>query len=192
MSNVFDLVVVDSDSDEILTYAEKQGAKGHKRNPELLKNTADGNMLLLEMTKFYDAEFYFQLFNTAPFLKIITIKDCVSRLVESTHNDSILTTLEHKGFFWYKDHPINYIPNAPKRSQDLISVVEETTGFYGITKESLLRYSSRIGITPLMIPINKYEAVDLNTEEDLTIAVAIAENIKHIKEEINHLFQCED
>lgn len=49
-------------------------------------------------------------------------------------------------------------------------VFEESTGLYGISRESLKRYQCRIGRKPYLHPVNKFEAVDINTEEDLKIA----------------------
>ena len=52
----------------------------------------------------------------------------------------------------------------------MIPVVEETTGMYGICKDSLEKYQCRIGRTPYIYYVSKFEAVDINTEEDLKIA----------------------
>ena len=49
-------------------------------------------------------------------------------------------------------------------------VVEETTGMYGISKDSLEKYQCRIGRNPYIHFVSKFEAVDINTEEDLKIA----------------------
>ena len=49
-------------------------------------------------------------------------------------------------------------------------LVEETTGLYGITREALRRYQCRIGRRPYVHIVSKFEAVDINTEEDFRIA----------------------
>ena len=49
-------------------------------------------------------------------------------------------------------------------------MIEESTGLYGISREALERYHSRIGARPYIHTISKFEAVDINTEEDLKIA----------------------
>ena len=41
---------------------------------------------------------------------------------------------------------------------------------YGICKESLEKYQCRIGRNPYIHYVSKFEAVDINTEEDLKIA----------------------
>ena len=49
-------------------------------------------------------------------------------------------------------------------------VIEETTGMYGIAAESLDKYRCRIGRSPFVQLVNKFEAVDINTEDDLKLA----------------------
>lgn len=65
--------------------------------------------------------------------------------------------------------PVNYRLRILQRSQDMVPIVEETTGLYEISKDSLKRYQCRIGRTPYIHYVSKFEAVDINTEEDLLI-----------------------
>jgi N-acylneuraminate cytidylyltransferase len=59
----------------------------------------------------------------------------------------------------------------------MLPVVEESTGVYGISKETLLKYRCRIGRKPYIHVISKFEAVDINTEEDLKVAEYIGKVI---------------
>lgn len=56
-------------------------------------------------------------------------------------------------------------------------MIEETTGLYGIGRDALERYSCRIGQKPYIYTVSKFEAVDINTEEDLRIAEFIGKAI---------------
>lgn len=166
-SGCFSTVFVDTNSEEVAAFAKEYGAVPIERKPELALPTANGNDLLVhhaEIEPSYD--FYFQLFVTAPLLKVETIQGAVCALVESTSNDSVLTTIAHKGFFWRSGLPISYQPNMLPRSQDLVPIEEETTALYGISRASLQKYRCRIGAKPHFFPVSKIEAIDLNTEED--------------------------
>ena len=66
--------------------------------------------------------------------------------------------------------PINYRPGILPRSQDLQPMIEETTGLYGISREALKKYRCRIGRKPYIHFVSKFEAVDINTEQDLKLA----------------------
>ena len=171
LSKVFDDVYVDTNSDEIKDYALSYGYNVIQRDEELAQNTANGNDLLIHHYDMYpNYDFYFQLFATAPFLQPTTIKACVDTLINTNKYDSCFTGVNHQGFFWMNNMSINYRPCILPRSQDLNGIIEETTGLYGISNEALKKYRCRIGAHPYIHIVDKFEAVDINTEEDLKIA----------------------
>lgn len=170
-ADVFDDVYVDTNSKEIAEYAETMGFHVIKRKPELAVNTANGNDLLIYHYQIFPGyDYYFQLFATAPYMQPETIRACYEKLTTSEEYDSCFTALANHSFYWYADTPINYRPGILPRSQDMAPVVEETTGLYGISGDSLGRYRCRIGRKPYMHFVSKFEAVDINTEEDLKVA----------------------
>lgn len=170
-ANVFDEVFIDTNSEEIAEYAVKNGFHVIERKEELARNTANGNDLLVHHYTLYpEFDYYFQLFATAPYLTPTSIQNCVNALMQSETYDSCFTATENHGFYWLNGTPINYRPGILPRSQDMQAMVEETTGLYGIRKDSLERYRCRIGRKPLIYFVSKFEAVDINTEEDLKVA----------------------
>ncbi len=173
-ADIFDDVYVDTNSEDVKKFCEEYGVKTIERKTELTQNTANGNDLLnYHCELFPNYDYYFQLFATAPFLQPSSITKAVNSLVHSTVYDSCFTALSENGFFWYANQPINYRPCVLPRSQDMEPVYEETTGLYGISKESLIKYRCRIGAKPNIIRVNKFEAVDINTEDDLKMAELI-------------------
>lgn len=167
----FDDIFIDTNSEEIKEYVQKKGLKVIERKAELAQNTANGNDLLCyHADLFPNYDYYFQLFATAPFLQPASIKACVDKLVNSEVYDSCFTALENHGFYWLNNTPINYRPCILPRSQDMVPVVEETTGLYGMSNDAMFKYRCRIGRTPYIHFVNKFEAVDINTEDDLKVA----------------------
>lgn len=170
-AEVFSNVIVDTDSDEIAIYAKEVGAEHFARRADLAKNTANGNDLLVnQFIERPEYDYYFQVFATAPLMRVETIKKAVSVLLDSAEHDSIMTTIDHKGFFWRAGMPVSYRPDLLPRSQDLISINEETTGLYGISHDALDRLRCRIGAKPIFLPVSKLEAIDLNTDDDFAYA----------------------
>ena len=148
------------------------------RKEELASNSANGNDLIVHHRKIFpEYDYYFQLFATAPYLQANTIKKCVETLINSSEYDSCFTATQNHGFYWLNKNPINYRPGILPRSQDLTPVLEETTGLYGIHKDALDKYQCRIGSKPYIHVVNKFEAVDINTEEDLKIAEFVGKAI---------------
>lgn len=177
-ANVFDEIFVDTNSEEIANYAKDMGYHIIERKEELARNTANGNDLLTHHFNLYqEFDYYFQLFATAPYLKAETITKCVNYLISSSIYDSIFTATENHGFYWLNETPINYRPEILPRSQDMSAVIEESTGLYGIHHDSLEKYRCRIGCKPYIYLIDKFQAVDINTEEDLKLAEYIGKVI---------------
>ena len=177
-ANVFDDIYIDTNSDEIANYAKKMGFKVIERKPELAKNSANGNDLLVyHFEQYPQYDYYFQLFATAPYLMPNTIQDCYNKLISTEKYDSCFTATKNHGFYWLEGNPVNYRPGILPRSQDMSPVIEETTGLYGISRESLNRYRCRIGRDPYIHIVSKFEAVDINTEEDLLVAEYIGKVI---------------
>ncbi|WP_317321357.1 acylneuraminate cytidylyltransferase family protein [Subdoligranulum variabile] len=180
-ANIFDDVYVDTNSEEIADYAKSMNFHVIDRKPELAKNTANGNDLLVyHYETFPDYDYYFQLFATAPYLQPDSIKACFNTLISSEEYDSCFTATENHGFYWLNGMPMNYRPGILPRSQDMAAVIEETTGLYGICRDSLQRYRCRIGKKPYIHTISKFEAIDINTEEDLRIAEFVGKVIYNL------------
>lgn len=177
-TDIFNAVYVDTDSDEIASFASGIGFHVIERRPDLASNEANGNDLLVYHMEVYpDYDFYFQAFATAPFLQPETIRACCQQLISSETYDSCFTATEHHGFYWLEGHPMNYRPGILPRSQDLLPILEETTGFYGISRNALQKYHCRIGRNPYIHLVNKFEAVDINTPEDFQLAEYVGEMI---------------
>lgn len=173
-ADVFDDVYIDTNSPEIMAYAKEQGFLVIERKPELARNTANGNDLLVYHGELYPQyDYYFQLFATAPYLQPASIQACYNTLLSSGEYDSCFTATENHGFFWLAGNPVNYRPGILPRSQDMLPVLEETTGLYGITRSALQKYHCRIGAKPYIHFVSKFEAVDINDEEDLKLAEEI-------------------
>lgn len=170
-ADVFDDIYIDTNSNEIIEYAKSHGFIPVKREEWLLGSSANGNDLLVHHYKMFPQyDLYFQIFATAPYLQPESIKTCVELLMNDDRYDSCFTATENHSFYWLNGVPVNYRPGILPRSQDMAPVMEETTGLYGMRKSSLDKYRCRIGAKPYIHVVSKFEAVDINTEEDFKIA----------------------
>ena len=163
----FDEIYVDSDSKEIEKYCLKKKYLFIKILQKLAHDNANGNNLLNYHANMIYADYYFQLFVTAPLLKVKSINECIKILKANKKIDSIFTIKKIFSWFWYKDKPVNYNPKILPRSQDAIPLIQESTGLYGISRKALKKYKCRIGKKPYFFEITQKEALD--TKEDLEI-----------------------
>ena len=163
----FDEIYVDSDSKIIERYCKSKNYKFIKRLPNLKKDTANGNDLLNYHAKIIKADIYFQLFVTAPLLKLSSINKCIDFLKKNKKYDSILTSKQIYSWFWFKDKPVNYNPKILPRSQDAKPIVVETTGLYGIKKNAIKKQRCRIGKKPFFYKVSEEESLDIDNSEDI-------------------------
>ena len=178
-ADCFDSIYVDTDSEEIKEHCKKVGVSTIDRDPKLTRNDANGNDVLnYDQEKYPNYDLYFQLFATAPFLSSETISECVRKLSNTQEYDSIFTVTEESGWYWMDGMPVNYRPSILPRSQDAKTLTKESTGLYGIFKESLVKYKCRIGAKPILHKINQNEAIDLDTAEDFLKAQRLCQNEK--------------
>lgn len=174
----FDEVYIDSDSKEIENYCKKKQLNFIKRLPRLARNQANGNHLLNYHSSIIKAEYYFQLFITAPLLKVETINQCIKILKSNKKIDSIITSKSMQTWFWYKKKPVNYNPKKLPRSQDALPLVFETTGLYGIKRKILLKRKSRVGAKPYFFEVSDEESIDLDNEKDFKYLDYFVKKIK--------------
>ena len=166
----FDAVYVDTDSDEIAAYAERNGLIHFPRLPELAQDTANGNHLLVHEAEAIEADIYCQLFITAPFLRQETIAEAVRLMREDSPHDSVFTAVKRFSWFWFDNKAVNYDPRTLPRSQDARPIIQETTGLYAIERSVLLADRCRIGRNPHMLFVDEQEAVDIDSEIEFRLA----------------------
>ena len=164
----FDEVYIDTDSKQVKEFAKKNNFYVINRLKRLSTKNANGNDLLNYHFKLIKADYYFQLFVTSPLLSVKSINKCIRKLMTNKKIDSIFTTKSVYTWFWFKKKPVNYNPKVLPRSQDSIPVIYETTGLYGIKREALKKYKSRIGKNPFFFEVDDHEALDIDNKKDLS------------------------
>tara|TARA_B100000674_G_C37915720_1_gene950790 strand:- start:279 stop:932 length:654 start_codon:yes stop_codon:yes gene_type:complete len=165
----FDKIYIDSDSEEIESYAKNNNFEFIYRDPLLSQDSANGNDLLIHHQKLINADLYFQIFVTAPLLKIETINNCINKLKNDHTIDSVLTAKSLYTWCWFDGKPVNYDTKILPRSQDAKPIIVETTGLYGIRKDVLKKNRSRIGNNPYFYEVSDEESIDLDNEEDFKL-----------------------
>lgn len=198
-SNLFDEVMVSTDSREIAEIAQKCGAKvpffRSEKNSNDFATTAD---VLLEVIKTYES--MGQKFNTLccmyPTAPFITFEKLVAAYHEMNNKkgDSVMTVVKYSfppqralvinnGKLEYK-YPEYY----KTRSQDLEPIYHDCGQFYFCEVESLKKYNSHV--TPNCIPyiIAEEEVQDIDTESDWNIAemkyIAFNQREKKLRHEL--------
>lgn len=180
-AEIFDEVMVSTDSEEIAEIAEKAGAKvpflRSEKTSGDFATTADVILEVLEHYKETGREFerIFCIYPTAPFVTAEKLKKAME-LLEKKKAKKVMPIVA------YSSPPQrayileeNYIrmrepENANRRSQDLEPMYYDPGQFYGYDTESFLRLKGQIweDVVPLIVP--ESEVQDIDKEEDWKLA----------------------
>ncbi len=182
-SNVFDEVMVSTDSEQYAEIAKNAGAKvPFLRSPDNSSDHATTADVLIEVIKEYEKigrhfDEVCCIYPTAPFISAEKLSDAFDEMKRSKA-DSLVTVVKF-GFppqrgFVIRDNHVSYLhPEFEKtRSQDLEPIYHDCGQFYIIKTEALLQYHSLVlpNTVPYILP--EEEVQDIDTLSDWEIAEA--------------------
>ncbi len=167
-------VVVDTDSPLVMDGVSKAFPQVQlvERPEHLRADTIPMNEILLHDTSLFPADLYLQTHSTNPLLKPATISNAIGTLVEQyPAYDSLFSVTRVQVRLWDQlGRPINHNPAILLRTQDLPPVFEENSCLYLFTRQTLEARRNRIGERPFLFEIDATEALDIDEEQDFTIA----------------------
>jgi len=166
-------IVVDTDSETIQASLRTDfpSVTILQRPGHLLGGEVPMNSILLYDISQVPADCYVQTHSTNPLLRAKTVSRAIHAFLEAKGtSDSLFTVTElHTRMYYADGRALNHNPAELLRTQDLPAVYEENSCLYVFNRESLEKYSHRIGARPLMFPISRTEAWDIDEEEDFRI-----------------------
>lgn len=170
--NLIDKVIIDSDSDVILSKGAQMGAIPLKRPKELANNKTTGDDLAYyQANKFPLADIIVHITPTAPFIKLCSICKGILSLKRGKF-DSVVGVRLETFYKWEFDRPdYRYLDGKLPNSVDIKPTVYETMGLHVMRSEFVLKNKRRINkINCCPLYLSKIEAIDINTEEDFKFA----------------------
>lgn len=82
---------------------------------------------------------------------------------------------------WKDGKSFHYELNNIPRTQDLPSLMEETSGFYIYKNDVISKLNRRIGEKPFIVEVGEIESIDIDELEDFQIADAVFGYFKNTK-----------
>jgi CMP-N-acetylneuraminic acid synthetase len=167
-------IVVDTDSASIQegVAANFPAVKVLQRPEHLRAGEIPMNEILLHDTAQVPADFYLQTHSTNPLLRAETVSQAITTFLESyPQHDSLFGVTElHTRLYDAGGRAINHNPKELLRTQDLPPVYEENSCLYIFTRDTLQKRGHRIGDTPILFPVPRDEAWDIDEEIDFQLA----------------------
>jgi len=175
-------VYVDTDSDTIIHELHKRydNIKAYKRKKGLLGDEISVCDLIHSFINKFKIknEWICQLHVTSPFLNPETLNEI--EVLTNLDYDSIVSCAVMQTRLWRKESygftPVNHNPALLQQTQDLPKYYEENSLFYAFRSDFFKKTNMRIGTRPYFYETEFPESLDIDTEEDWSLAEKIAES----------------
>ena len=167
-SKYIDEIIINTDSKEIAKSATEHFKVKILERPDFLL----GDMVSIQPLIEYDlsqtkGDYYLQTHSTNPLVNTETIDRAIEVFFAQTEHDALFTvTPVQSRFYWPDGSAINHDPKHLIRTQDLKPIYEENSCFYIFSKETNHKTRNRLGSNPMMFPIERLEATDIDDMED--------------------------
>jgi len=161
-------IVINTDSEEIAEDARKNFNVTILIRPDFLL----GDMVSIQPLIAYDisqtsGEYYLQTHSTNPMVKTETIDRAIEAFFNQNKCDALFSVTPVKTrFYWPDGRGINHDPAHLIRTQDLDPIFEENSCFYIFSRETNQMFENRLGSKPMMFPIDRIEAADIDDWAD--------------------------
>jgi len=167
-------IIINTDSERIAEEAKKNfDVTIHMRPDYLLNIQCDeaSQIMAYDLTQ-TDGEYFLQSHSTNPLLRSETINQAIELFFEQKNKyDSLFSvTATQKRYYWPDGTPVNHEPDKLIKTQELPFVYEENSNIYIFSRMIFNEHKNRIGSNPLLFPIDRIEAFDIDCEHDFTIA----------------------
>ena len=168
-------IVVNTDSQEIAENIRKNfdRVKIIDRPDEIRGDFVSMNTIIAYDLSQLPGEHFLQTHSTNPLLNTETIDRAIDLYFRNLGmHDSLFTVTRHNArFYWGDGSPINHDPQELIRTQDLPPILEENSSLYIFSRESFKQNDGRrIGLKPYLFEISKFEAIDIDEEDDFLLA----------------------
>lgn len=175
-------ILINTDSELIANEASKHfDVTIHMRPDYLLTiNSNEANQIIEYDLSITEGNYFLQTHSTNPLLKTETIDRSIQEFFKSSKNDSLLSvTPWHSRLFFEDGKPINHDPEKLIKTQKLPIVYEENSNIYIFSREGFFKNKNRVGKSPLLFPITKFEAIDIDEEFDFRFAEYLMKSRNH-------------
>ncbi|MDE7432891.1 MAG: pseudaminic acid cytidylyltransferase [Lachnospiraceae bacterium] len=180
-SELFDVVMVSTDSREIADIAKGYGAEiPFMRGEETSGDFATTSDVIMEVLKNYEEmgqtfETAVCIYPTAPFVTPEKLKEAVG-LLEKSRNIEVMPVVKYsyppqRGYVLENDTiKLKYPEYRDTRSQDLEAIYHDAGQFYCMNVKQFIQCNGKItdGIAPIIV--NEMEVQDIDNEEDWKMA----------------------
>lgn len=166
-----DCIYIDSDCEQTRALAEAAGFRSITRPAHLATNATCGNGLMRFAASQLEADILVQHMPPMPFLREETLRQIIDAVAEG--GESSFGALVEPLYLWNESGPTYNRAHIPN-SVDLTPTIVEGMGIYAAQRSRVLETGLRLPGTPILIELDRFESVDIDTAHDLEFARSLA------------------
>ncbi len=170
-------IVINTDAKEFLTkysFMDSDKIIIRERKDNLIGDDVSMNLIIEDDINNIKSDLYIMTHATNPLLTSSSIEKGIRDLKKSKNKDSLFSSKRVQTRFYDTDlNAVNHDPNNLIKTQDLPLWFEENSCLYIFSKKSFEKTKSRIGSDPYLFTLPKYEAIDIDDNEEWEIAESL-------------------
>lgn len=176
-------VVINTDSKEIGQLLPRSCGKRiilHERPEHLQGDMVSMNSIIAHDLSLLGEGHYLQTHSTNPLVTSAMFDAGIKRYFEALAEgyDSLFSVTPIQArLFDAQGHPLNHDPAVLLRTQDLPVIYEENSCMYVFSRKSFQTLRARIAERPVLFPLAKERAVDIDVEADFLLAEALEKTL---------------
>ena len=185
LANIFDEILVSSESDDILSKCKSYNVRTHKRDPFYSTSTVPMSDVYRYLANQVKTKYIAWIPVTNPLVHESIYKDAVNvfKSMDCTKYDSLLSVNEVHEYLYYNNKPLNFSRDPWLRSQDLTGIHAINFAINIISKHDMIKGGSTLGNNPKFFVIPKELAIDIDYMNDFIFAEMIYKQQKRKKYE---------
>ena len=170
--DIFDEVIVSSESDVVLSMCESFNVTTHKRDSFYATSEVPMSDVYEYLAKIVRTEYIAWIPVTNPLVDGQIYKNAVTSFKSMDHNvhDSLLSVSSVQEYLYYNDIPLNFTLDPWQRSQDLVGTYAINFAINILSKKNMIDLRSTVGRKPYFFNIDKCTAIDIDYMEDFILA----------------------
>ena len=170
--DIFDEVIVSSESDVVLSMCEPFNVTTHKRDSFYATSEVPMSDVYEYLAKTVRTEYIAWIPVTNPLVDGQIYKNAVNSFKSMDHNvhDSLLSVSGVQEYLYYNDKPLNFTLDTWQRSQDLVGTYAINFAINILSKKNMIDLRSTVGRNPYFFTIDKSIALDIDYMEDFFLA----------------------
>lgn len=167
-TGLFEDIFIFASEPSVCDYIKENAKYSYLKRPASL-DTQETKVqdLISEFLKLCDADIIAMFHITSPFLRTVTIQDCLQKVISGSY-DSALTAFRIDRRCWFKGKRLNFSEADTLEHYDEAVIVEHS--LYIFRRKLFETTGQRISSNPYIRIIDPFEGHDIDTPEDFRIA----------------------